>query len=97
MAQRQRLDGRAVEEIFRRLSGWYGEKFVAMWRNCDEQNVKESWCLGLGGLSAEEIAVGLNSCRDTKPWPPTLPEFRMLCRPSEGAAYRKPDWLAGAV
>lgn len=40
----------------------------------------QTWAEDLADLSREELARGVSACRDQK-FPPTLPEFRALCRP----------------
>jgi hypothetical protein len=52
-----------------------------MWRGCDLQDVKRVWAEELADMSSEELARGVSACRDRK-FPPTLPEFRELCRPA---------------
>lgn len=53
-------------------------------------------------MSAADLGCGLIACRDSgEGWPPTLPEFRAMCRPNHGltamerAAHREfePDRL----
>jgi hypothetical protein len=44
------------------------------------QTVKDTWADALAGYSADEIRRGLGLCQ-TRIFPPTLPEFLMLCRP----------------
>jgi len=44
------------------------------------QSIKKIWAEELIDYSDEEIIAGLNSCK-TKIFPPTLPEFLLLCRP----------------
>lgn len=40
-----------------------------------------TWARGLYGLQGAELARGLEQCVNRKdPWPPSLPEFRALCR-----------------
>lgn len=58
----------------------YGNKFLDLWRDLDLNKVKQAWAEDLAGFSANEIKTGLDVCRQ-KPWPPTLPEFMLLCRP----------------
>lgn len=87
---RPRLPQRWVERLFLRLSAIYGKHFADAWRGCDLDEVKDAWAYGLGDLSAEEIARGIDACHG-RPYPPTLPEFRELCRPpvDPEAAYRE--------
>lgn len=69
-----------VERIFTIMAGRYGSKFTDAWRGTDPKMVKAIWADDLAGFSDREIKRGLDSCRD-RDWPPTLPEFRKLCRP----------------
>lgn len=66
----------------------------------DEPN--DTWVRGLSDLSSTDLGTGLIACRDSgKTFPPTLPEFRAMCRPNHGltamelAAHREfePDRL----
>lgn len=72
---------KGIDRLFAELSGAYGSKFADMWSGVDAAQVKSVWVCGLGGLTGEEIAKGLELCITTKPFPPTMPEFRNLCRP----------------
>lgn len=68
-----------VEALFSELAAIYGARFADMWRNTDVAHVKAVWAGALGGLKVGEVRQGLIGCRK-KPWPPTLPEFLLLCR-----------------
>lgn len=68
-----------IERLFDRLSGFYGSKFGDLWRGCDIDSVKRTWAEALAGYSPEEIKHGLEACL-SRVFPPTLPEFLMLCR-----------------
>lgn len=40
-----------------------------------------TWLSGLSGLSPDEISFGIAKCIDRgDPWPPSLPEFRVICQ-----------------
>lgn len=53
--------------------------------------VAETWRKGLAGLNSADIARGLRECLDTgEAWPPSLPEFRAMCRPRARVPYHKP-------
>lgn len=58
----------------------YGAKFADAWLGISQEKMKEHWAGKLGGYTPEEIARGIEQL-DTRPWPPTQPEFLMLCRP----------------
>lgn len=68
-----------VEALFSELAAIYGARFADMWRNTDVNHVKAVWGAALAGLKMGEVRQGLAGCRK-KPWPPTLPEFLLLCR-----------------
>lgn len=68
-----------VEALFSELAAIYGARFADMWRNTDAAHVKAVWARALAGLKVGEVRQGLYGCRK-KPWPPTLPEFLLLCR-----------------
>ena len=68
-----------IELLFERFEKLYGTRFTDMW-STDPAGVKRAWADALAGYSVGEVKAGLLACR-TKPWPPTLPEFLLLCRP----------------
>lgn len=51
-----------------------------MWRGSNIAEVKALWAEDLAGYTSEEIIRGIAEMK-TRPWPPTLPEFLLLCRP----------------
>ena len=73
------LPRRYIDGLFDRLMAYYGEKFVRMWSVMDASRMRDVWAEELGDLTAAELKRGLAACR-TREWPPTLPEFRNLCR-----------------
>lgn len=94
-----------IERLFMRLAQMYPGKFLDS--IADIGATKVTWGEGLAGISAEEIRRGLYGCLK-KPWPPTLPEFRALCRPPRDAeaefrraadilGHQPIDWAGDAV
>ena len=70
-----------VIKLFEWMSGIYGKQFAKSWEGVDPADMKKAWQTGLQTYSMLEIGIGLDKCT-TKVWPPTLPEFLLLCRPS---------------
>ena len=71
-----------MERLFSRLASAYGNRMTTMWGDCPQADIIDAWRTGLEGFSGEQIAAGLRRCLDAHPdWPPTLGEFRALCRP----------------
>lgn len=73
--------GEWVERLFARLSAMYGARFADMWSGLDMAKVKAAWAEDLGDLTLDEVTRGVSACK-LRDWPPTLPEFLSLCRPS---------------
>lgn len=71
-----------VEALFKRMLARYG----SLWQDrygrlgLDMADIMHEWSIELAGFSGQEIARGLDGCRTLK-FPPTLPEFMLLCRP----------------
>lgn len=70
----------SVNSLFAKFESLYGARLADMWRNSNIAEVKRAWSEELAGFKVGEVEAGLQACR-AKPWPPTLPEFLLLCRP----------------
>lgn len=75
---------RWVERIFERLTMRYGAKFADQWRDIDATALWQAWAEDLAGYTGPEIGRGMDACK-ARAWPPTLPEFMLLCRPLANA------------
>lgn len=58
----------------------YGKRYTDMWGAVDADKLIASWTAGLRGYTPREIKRGM-AALEHREWPPTLPEFRKLCRP----------------
>lgn len=58
----------------------YGKKFVDQWAAPDTDALIAHWERELGGYTDAEIRRGVKAM-DNRDWPPTLPEFKRMCRP----------------
>lgn len=84
------LTDRHIDRLWERMAKIYGHKWVSSYGEADDG----SWLTGLHDVAVEQIAVGLEKCRvSSDPWPPTLPQFRALCRPEKTPAYHR-DYIA---
>ena len=77
-----------VDRLFEVFNARYGAKFADLWRDLDPGDLKLAWSEDLAGYSGDEIRRGLELSK-TRTWPPTLPEFMLLCRP---LADSRADW-----
>jgi len=69
-----------VERIFKRMSLEYGSRLGSLWAGLDPEEVKAHWARELGGYvsAPQALAHALDHMPEDRP--PTLPEFRRLCR-----------------
>jgi hypothetical protein len=58
----------------------YGKKFTDQWGGADPDKLIGHWAQQLGSYTTAELKRGF-AALETKDWPPSLPEFKKLCRP----------------
>jgi hypothetical protein len=68
-----------VERLFSRMASLWGSRFADKWRDCDLDEVKSTWRLGLSDLADPALKRGVAALFNT-PDPPDLPAFRRLCQ-----------------
>lgn len=68
-----------VERLFERMLLDYGKKFGDQWAQADMDTLIAHWARELAGYSGVELKRGLDALA-ARDWPPTLPEFKKLCR-----------------
>lgn len=69
-----------IEKILDEMLLSYGKKFIDQWSGVSTDKLILHWSQGLSGYSGQEIRRGLDALA-SKDWPPSLPEFKKLCRP----------------
>lgn len=72
----------------------YGKKFTDQWGGTDTSDLIAYWSMEMGGYSGAEIARGLKAM-ESREWPPTMPEFKKMCRPPVDALKAYYEALAG--
>lgn len=70
-----------IERLFQKFEDWYGAKWAAQYGDFPRERVKATWAEELGGFATQgdAIAQAINAQKNS-PFPPTLPEFLVLCR-----------------
>lgn len=58
----------------------YGKKFADQWGGLDPAKLKAHWAQELATMTRQELSRGY-AALDNRDWPPTLNEFKKLCRP----------------
>ena len=79
-ATRSALPDAFVERIFQRMEDRYGALWADRYGAFPRDRVMRTWAEDLADLSRDELVRGMTACKDRK-FPPTLPEFREMCRP----------------
>lgn len=70
-----------IERIFGRLEDFYGARFHDQWRGTNLKRVKRTWSEKLSRFAHHPGAIRFAlDALESKPFPPTLPEFIELCR-----------------
>jgi len=85
-----------IDALFAKMSLYYGNKFADMWRDSSMQAIKGLWAQELRKLSREDFTRGANALM-TQEWPPTLPQFIKLCKPSVDAVSAYYEAVNGVV
>lgn len=69
-----------VEKLMHYMLLSYGKKFTDQWCMVDSKELVDAWTSELEGLTHAELKAGKDALAD-RVFPPTLPEFKRLCRP----------------
>lgn len=69
-----------VTSLFARMQSLWGQRFLAMWADCDLDAVKATWAEGLAKVPVERLKQGVSALFHEK-GPPDLPRFLTLCEP----------------
>ena len=100
-SQPEKLPQPLLDKLWLKMAEIYGRRWTGSFGVSVDQS--HAWAATLGGLTGEQIAVGLNAlaCTEDKQlqdWPPAAPQFSALCLsrdpeafglPSEEKAYRE--------
>lgn len=74
------LTAQDTARLIAKMRALYGRKFDQQWQGVDPQTLAQTFADGLQGLTAAELACGVNALM-RHDWPPTVPEFRRMCQP----------------
>lgn len=88
------LPERWVERLFERMLLEYGKKFADQWGGANTDALIAHWSRELAGYTGAELKRGVDAL-NTKDWPPTLPEFKKLCRRPLDAMHAYYEAVAG--
>ncbi len=83
-----------VEKLLHKMLLSYGKKFTDQWGATSTDELVAHWGQELAGYQPIEIQRGLKAL-ETRDWPPTLPEFKKLCRKPLDATAAYYEAVAG--
>lgn len=83
-----------IEKLFHKMLLEYGKKFTDQWGMVDTGEMIGHWSRELAGYTAAEIKAGVEGL-SSRSWPPTLPEFKAMCRPPVDAVRAYYEAVAG--
>lgn len=91
--KRQKLPQTLLDKLWLKMTEIYGRRWTGSFGVSVDQS--HAWAATLGGLTGEQIAVGLNAlaCTEDKQlqdWPPAAPQFRALCLSRDPEAFGLP-------
>ena len=83
-----------IEKLFDRMLMSFGKKFTDQWAGSDPQKLIDFWAVEMAGYSGAEIKRGLKAM-DDQDWPPSLPQFKKMCRPPVDTVHAYYEALSG--
>lgn len=83
-----------VEKLLTYMLACYGKRFTDQWVMVQHQDLVDVWAQELEGLTHAELKAGKEALA-TRDWPPTLSEFKKLCRPAVDATKAYYEAVAG--
>lgn len=69
-----------VRALLDKMLMQYGKKFTEQWGAINPDKMAAHWGQELAGYSGPEVGRGVVAM-ESRDWPPTVPEFKRLCRP----------------
>ena len=74
-----------IDRLWQHMGACFGHK----WTSSFGMVPSETWLAGLVDMTPTELQTGLVACLTWESeWPPTLPQFRGLCRPRREEAHQ---------
>lgn len=85
-----------IEKLFDKMLLDYGKKFIDQWSGADTDKLIAHWSRELAGYSGLELKRGYDALA-TRDWPPSLPEFKKMCRPPVDAMHAYYEAMEGVI
>jgi hypothetical protein len=73
------LPAKVIGRVWLRMTEIYGHKWTSSYGDSDRDG---TWAKALADMSLDDLKAGFIACITSgEAWPPSLPEFRAMCRP----------------
>lgn len=82
------LNPKWVDALFARFAVIWPRAWADQFGGVDRGLLAAEWSQGLAGLTGDQIKRGIERCRNDKPWPPSIAEFREAARDGMNAEQR---------
>ena len=70
-----------IDRVWLRMTEIYGHKWTSSYGTSDTDG---TWAKALADMSNDDLKAGFFACLHSgEAWPPSLPEFRVMCRPKK--------------
>lgn len=77
-------DDRLIELLWERMTALYGHRWTSQHGAADDG----TWAKGLADIDPNSVGQAIKRLLNRgDAWPPSLPEFRMMCRYSDGSQF----------
>ncbi len=83
-----------IEKLFDKMLLNYGKKFTDQWGGSEPQKLIDHWSNEMAGYTGAEIKRGLKAM-DGQEWPPSLPQFKKMCRPPIDSVHAYYEAVSG--
>lgn len=83
-----------IEKLFDQMLLSFGKRFVDQWSAADPSKLIDHWAEKLSGYTPREFKAGVATL-DNLEWPPTVNQFKKLCRPDVDLTTAYYEALAG--
>lgn len=87
--QNETLQTKLILRLFQRFNSIYGKHWADLWKDAQLDEVVNDWAEYLDGVNPYTMKDAIDHCANHLKFPPTLPEFKMICKELHKPAVTK--------
>lgn len=88
-AQNETLQTKLILRLFQRFNSIYGKHWADMWKDANMEEIIADWAEYLEGVNPYTMKDAIDYCASHLKFPPTLSEFKMICKELHKPAVTK--------